>query len=518
MTTKRVKKPKILQNITIDKVWHGGIGIGRTSDGKKVLVNGGVLPWSVIDVIVTKGKKDFFEGRVFFVHTLSKEFAEVAAPCPHYFAPWLQTETGGEGSPTVWCGGCKRQQVRYDKQLILKMDIVLDSFRSLKDKLEHAEMRDILPSPSERWYRNKIEYSFGDWKKWDVHNTWALWFHKQGQFSQIVDIHECLLVSPLARKLFHHFKKLCQDSGLPVYNQVRHHWFFRHLVIREGFNTGQFLVNLSVADNTLDPTGIGQWEALQQIFQTDKFLKEHITSFLISRNNGLGDTVYNSETVQNPLWWDSYMFEKLNFVQWEDNSWDSNWATNNSTTIETTFKVSINSFFQTNTHGAERLFGAAAEILGDVRGPLLDLYCGTGTIGIAFQKLGIGDSLYGIEIVPDAIVDAQYNAQINGLTNYYFAAGKAEDLLLSDPAFAKACEETNCIIVDPPRDGLHKNVITFLRNLRNQKPYKLLYISCNPVTLARDMWLLSDMFTARIIQPVDMFPHTHHIETICLMS
>lgn len=512
MAIRKNKKPKILQNITIDKVGHGGIGIGRTDDGKKVLVNGGVLPGSVIDVIVTKGKKDFFEGRVFFVHTLSKEFAEVQPPCPHYFAPWSQIDTAGEWSPTVWCGWCKWQQVRYDKQLLLKTDIVLDSFRGIKDSLQHAEMRDILPSPEERWYRNKIEYSFGDWKKWDVHNQWALWFHKQGQFSQIVDIHECLLVSQTARQLFHHLKDLCKSSGLPVYNQVRHQWFFRHLVVREWFNTGQFIVNLSVADAYLDAQGLEQRQVFQETLKQDSFLKKHVTSFLISRNNGLWDTVYNSETIQAPLWWESYMFEKLRFSpQWSDTMTEEN-------TIEANFKVSINSFFQTNTFGAERLFSSAAEILWDIRGPLIDLYCGTGTIGISFQKLWIGDSLYGIEIVEDAIIDANYNAQINGLTDYYFIAGKAEELLHTDETFAQACEETNCIIVDPPRDGLHKNVISFLRNLKNKKPYKLLYISCNPVTLARDIWLLSDVFTPRIIQPVDMFPHTHHIETICLMS
>ncbi len=126
--------------------------------------------------------------------------------------------------------------------------------------------------------------------------------------------------------------------------------------------------------------------------------------------------------------------------------------------------------------------------------------------------------MYGIEIVPDAIQDAIYNAGINAIKKSYFIAGKAEMLLEQDPAFAQACDETECIIVDPPRDGLHKNVVHFLNALRAKKQFKLLYISCNPVTLARDIDMLSEQFKVRIMQPVDMFPHTHHIENICLMS
>jgi 23S rRNA (uracil1939-C5)-methyltransferase len=413
----------------------------------------------------------------------------------------------------TWCGWCKRQQVSYPKQLKLKMDIVNDSFRTIKAQLETAEVRDMLPSPDQRWYRNKIEYSFGDFKQWDIHNTRAVWFHKQWQFSQIIEIDECLLVSAIWRKLFQHFKALCKNSWLPVYNQVKHTWFFRHLMIREWTNTQQFLVNISVADEQLTGDMRIVREAFQDALKQDSFLQEHVTTFIISQNNGLGDAIYTKDTLQKTLRWDGYIFEMLRL-----SVHDKDGHAHSDELQESSYRISANSFFQTNTHGAEVLFSTAVSLLGEIRGPLIDLYCGTWTIGISFAALGIWDSLYGIELVPDAIVDALQNAKINKLSNTYFLAWKAEELIHSDLAFIQACEKTECIIVDPPRDGLHKNVIQFLVDLKKKKPYKLLYISCNPVTLARDISLLSSDFKARVIQPVDMFPHTHHIETICLMS
>ncbi len=497
------KKTKILQNITIDKIGYWGVGIWRSSDWKKVLVQWWVLPGSIIDVIVTRSRKDFFEGRVFFVHELSKEYAEIKAPCAHYFAPGLESD---QPKYKTWCGGCKRQQVRYDKQLKLKMDIILDSFRGITAHIQWAEIRDILPSPDEFGYRNKIEYSFGDFKSGDDYNPRAVWFHKQWQFSQIIDVDDCLLVTDTSRKIFHHFKNLCKTSWLPVYNQVKHHGVLRHLVIREWINTGQFLVNLSISDKGMDENMLWLRNIFQETIKHDEFIQKHVTTLIVSYNNWLWDAVFTHETVQRPLRWEWHIYEKLQFKKEDEEI------------VEATFKVSANSFFQTNTHGAEVLFGTAASILGEVSWPLIDLYCGAWSIWISFNKLWIWNSIYGIEIVPDAIVDAQYNAKINSIENSYFVAGKAEQLITGDSTFGEVCEHTECIIVDPPRDWLHKNVISFLNDLRRQKPFKLLYISCNPVTLARDIELLSPLFKARIIQPVDMFPHTHHIEMICLMS
>jgi 23S rRNA (uracil1939-C5)-methyltransferase len=499
-----MKKQRILQKITIDKLWHWGVWIWRSQDWKKVLVQWGVLPWSIVDVIVSKSRKDFFEGRVFFVHELSREYAEKKAPCPHYFAPWVSSDTPIH---KTWCGWCKRQQVSYEKQLKLKMSIIMDSFRGIKSHLEWAEMREIIWSPDEFWYRNKIEYSFGDFKSWDTHNTWALWFHKQWQFSQIIDIDECLLVTDTSRKLFHHLKALCKQSWLPIYNQKKHTWVLRHLVIREWINTWQFLVNISIADAHMDESQIGLRSIFQEQLKQDEFIQKHVSTCIISHNNWLWDAVFTNETIQRPLRGSWHIYEMLNLHTWTD--WES---------IEARFKVSANSFFQTNTHWAEVLFSQAAQILWTVEWPIIDLYCWAWSIWISFNKIWIWSSIYWIELVPDAIIDAQHNAMINKVSSSYFIAGKAENLINTDETCKEVCSHAWCIIVDPPRDWLHKNVIAFLNYIRTQRPIKLLYISCNPVTLARDIEELSRYYKPRIVQPVDMFPHTHHIETICLLS
>lgn len=161
------------------------------------------------------------------------------------------------------------------------------------------------------------------------------------------------------------------------------------------------------------------------------------------------------------------------------------------------------------------------DAVGDVRGTVLDLYCGTGSIGISFLKTGKGDAVVGIEIVADAIVDAARNAKINGLSDEcYFAAGKAEELVFNDTYLAQQLEKISLVIIDPPRDGLHKQVVEFLLTLKKNHDFKLLYISCNPVTMARDIQLLTDgsEYSLRSLQPVDMFPHTHHVEMIGVLS
>lgn len=512
--TEKVKKPKLLEKIIVEKVGYWWVGICRLDDGKKVLVSGGVLPWSVIDVTVTKAKKDFFEWRVAFIHSIPDEYATITPPCPHYIGFGSGTLTP-ENETTKWCWWCKRQQVSYEKQLQLKQEIVLDSFRGAQKHLETAEIRDILPSPEQRGYRNKIEYSFGDYKRGDARNTWALGFHKQWYFSQIVDIDECLLVSNTSKQIFQYIKKLCLESWLPTHNQITHKWLFRHLLIREWKNTNQFLVNLSVSDNTLDQEQQTSREAFQESLKQDEFLKKNVTSFLISLNNWLWDSIFNKDTKQFSLWGDNFIYEKLEF---QPLATEENNSSEQDNQIDVTFRVSANSFFQTNTLGAQRLFSTAVSLLVNIQWPLIDLYCWTGTIGISCNKVWLGDRLFGIDIVQDAIIDAQYNAKINNITDAYFVAWKAEDLLHSDPVFAQACQEAQCIIVDPPRDWLHKNVIKFLLEQRKNKPFKLLYISCNPVTLARDITLLSEAFSVKVLQPVDMFPHTHHIENICIMN
>ena len=183
------------------------------------------------------------------------------------------------------------------------------------------------------------------------------------------------------------------------------------------------------------------------------------------------------------------------------------------------FRISPFSFFQTNTLGAQTLFQQAAHMVGKVEGTILDLYCGTGSIGLSFLKMNKWDSVVGVEIVEEAIIDAWHNAKINGVDkNVFFAATPAEKAFTTVPEIMQKLENLWLVVIDPPRDGLHKNVVSTLSELRKLHKFKLLYISCNPITMARDIeLLLQEGFEIKELQPVDMFPQTHHIEVIWVL-
>ena len=227
----------------------------------------------------------------------------------------------------------------------------------------------------------------------------------------------------------------------------------------------------------------------------DEFLRKNITTFVITENNELADVVkWNNIKVYN-LRGGWHIFEKLNFKD-----------------TQLTFRISAFSFFQTNTLQAQVLFETAINMLPKIKWDILDLYCGAWTIGITLLKLWIWNNLLGIEVVKDAIVDANVNAKLNWLTSKVkFIANKAESVDFSDSNYS-------LVVVDPPRSWLHKNVIKFLYNLKKKKDFVLLYVSCNPVTMARDLKLLVKLwFNVKKLKAVDMFPHTHHIEMIWII-
>lgn len=418
----------------------------------------------------------------------------------------------------------------YATQLKLKQDIVADSFKKLK--MPDLNILPIVGSPLEKWYRNKIEFSFwkyitnvetlkgGNVEKWEkqlnVLSNWSLGFHKQGEFSKIVDIANCGLISDQANEVFARVKWLCLASGLPVYDQKTHQGFFRHLVIREGFHTGQFLVNLSVSEENLKTSKSEKWDQLLEVLKKDDLLKAKVTTFVITYNNGLADTIRNDKSETKAFWGDWFIYEQLLFDQ-QDESAIRNPQSNN---LSINFRVSPFSFFQTNTLGAQQLFSLGMQIAGHVEGNLLDLYCWTGSIWLSFLKAGKGEQLIGIEIVEEAITDAWENARINGLEKQVlFVANPAEKALTSNDELRAKIKDIWLVIVDPPRDGLHKNVINFLADLKKEQDFKLLYISCNPITMVRDIELFAAQgFNIQTVQPVDMFPQTHHIEVIGLMN
>jgi len=523
---KKSRKKRILENIRIDNIGYGWVGIGTLDDGKKVIVKWWALPWSIIDLRVTKNKKDFVQGHISKIKKTDPAYTDGKIFCPHYFTHnvWSVEHGMSDVKPfQIGCGGCKRQVMSYAKQLELKEKIVLENFQNIL-KTGPTEALSIIGSPLEKNYRNKIEFSFWKYLKkyfiekskdqslevpagFEIEAHRNLWFHKQGEFSKIVDVNSCGLISDKANSIFQYIKKLCKDSWLPVHDQKTHFGFFRHLVIREGVNTDQILVNLVIADQYLhDANKTPIRNKLKQILLSDDFLQKSITTFVVTTNNGLADIVKGQNISLEILRGNGHIFETLCLNLNQKKS-------------ETIFRVSPFSFFQTNTFAAQQLFSRAAELIDEVSGTVLDLYCGTGSIGLSFLNMWIWNSLIGIEIVEESIKDAKKNAENNDLAEQsFFVAWPAEKVVHENKSVRSKLKNLWLVIIDPPREGLHKEVIKFLIELKKEHNSKLLYISCNPVTMARDISLLiQENYQLQTFQPIDMFPQTHHIECIGIL-
>ena len=253
---------KELKNLKIKKVWYWWVGIAQTEDGKKVLIKWWALPWSLIDCKITRKKSDYLEWHITKIHEYDPAYTDWEIFCPHFFSnlqdnlevktrfsPLCDSMKEGSGEilkHKIWCGGCKRQLISYPKQLELKQQIIEDCFRKIEDR---PETLTIVPSPAEKGYRNKIEFSFWVYISAadEVDSRRNLWFHKQWEFSKIIDIDSCGLIPDATNKVFEHIRNLCFESGLPTYDQKFHRWFFRHLVMREWTNTDQLLINLAIA-------------------------------------------------------------------------------------------------------------------------------------------------------------------------------------------------------------------------------------------------------------------------------
>jgi len=535
--TKKSRRKRTLENILIEKIGYWWVGIGKMENGKKILVKGWALPGSVVDIRITRNRKDVVQWHIIAIHKQDPEYSDWKIFCPHYFVEVLDQKNLPSKNKLeiskIGCGGCKWQVMKYEKQLELKEKIVLENFQ----KTISTQWTDFLPiigSPEEKNYRNKIEFSFGKYlKRFFVDKNWLdklevnlddkpkwreveahrnLWFHKQGEFSKVVDIESCWLVSIKVNEIFKYMKNLLKNSWLPVHDQKTHEWFFRHLVFREAVNTDQILVNLVVADKYFEQTNRQNVrEIMKENLKKDEFLRDKITTFLITNNNGLADTVRGPEITTETLRWDGFIFEKLILNKSSSENVESS---------ESIFRISPFSFFQTNTLGAQQLFSKSAELIKKVKWTVLDLYCGTGTIGLSFLKMGIGDDLVGVEIVESAIVDAKKNAEINNLSKQsFFVAGPAEKVILENQEIHKKITKLWLVIIDPPREWLHSDVINFLLKLRQEYQFKLLYISCNPVTMSRDVDLFVEWWMKlKTLQAVDMFPQTHHIECIGIIQ
>lgn len=463
------KKKFVLEDLHVTNYAAEGKSLGRV-EGKVIFVEGAV-PGDVVDVLISKNKKDWAEGRV----TTIKEFSEerVEPFCIHFDV----------------CGGCKWQMLPYNKQLEYKQQEAADAFKRI-GKLGNAPMLAIIGSEKTIHYRNKLEFTFSN-KKFLMpaqledlgDRTWpggALGYHVPRLYDKIIDIYECWLMDDVNNPIRNILRDFAIENKYSYYDIKEHKGWLRNIIIRN-CETGELMVNLVFGhDNEKDREKICN-HLLQQV--------PSITTLLYTINSKWNDSLYDLEP--EIAYGKGFVTEKL---------------------AGFSFKISPKSFFQTNTKQAENLYNVVKEFAA-LKGNevVYDLYCGTGSIGIYLSK-GI-KKIIGVDVIEDAIKDAVENAALNNIEHAYFFCGDVIEIC-SD-GFFNLHGRPDVIIVDPPRAGLHAKLIAKLIEIRSPK---IVYVSCNVATQARDLQLLNEIYSVDRLQPVDMFPHTHHIECVAELN
>jgi len=469
----------VLENVAVTDYAAEGKSLAKVN-GKVIFIQG-VVPGDVLDIQLLKNKKDWAEGRPIRFVNYSPE--RETPFCSHFGI----------------CGGCQWQMLPYEKQLTYKQKQVADNLERI-GKLDLPGISAIIGAEETKYYRNKIEYTFGT-KEFtkekpikegggkvttpspgiDVPEG-AAGFHAKGFFDKVVDIQTCYLQAEPTNEIRLAVKEFARQNRLPFYDIRNHTGFLRTMQIRL-CTTGELMVNIVVAED--DKKNIAQ---LMQ-FVEERF--PAITTLLYTINRKWNDSLNDLE----PAIWKGkgYVIEKLSTGSRGD---------------EFEFKIGPKSFFQTNTRQAEKLYQVTndfAELTG--KEIVYDLYCGTGSIGIFVSKMA--KKVIGVELIPAAIEDAKENAQLNHLSNTSFFAGDVIDICSDD--FFAAHGKPDVIITDPPRAGMHEKLV---RKILEMSAPTVVYVSCNPATQARDLSLLNEKYAVTKIQPVDMFPHTHHIENV----
>lgn len=420
-------------------------------EGKVVFLKGG-LPGERVLAEITKNKSRYCEATVRRIITRSK--VRIPPRCRHFDT----------------CGGCTWQDLEYPGQLVFKRKHVVDSIERIGG-LDKVEVLPIVPSNEVFFYRNKMEFSFHV----DESGDFKLGLHHRGKYDEIFNVEQCLLQSPTSNNLVAWFRRYVAENKITVYHVKKHGGYMRFLMIREGKNTAQTMVNIV--------TNYGEFPEAAKLVGALTGEFPEITTIVHNQNGGKANVA--SGEIEKVLHGPGYIEERIGGM---------------------VFRIRANSFFQTNPRQAEILYKTAFELLKlDPGDRLMDLYCGTGTIGLlASRKVA---EVTGVELVGEAIHAARENAALNNINNIIFYQEDVKDFLLKTESDGKGF---NIIIVDPPRAGLHPKAIQRLTSLR---PEKILYISCNPATFARDAAeLVKAGYNLPKVVPVDMFPHTTHVE------
>jgi len=448
-----VRKGEELE-LRIDSLAYGGSGVGRV-DGFVVFVRGG-LPGDRVRARVTKMKRGFAEAVAETV--LEPSLDRVEAPCRHFGT----------------CGGCRFQDLAYAAQIAAKEQQVRDALVRI-GRIAEPPLEPIVPAASIYGYRNKLEYSFTAGEE-----GVELGFHRAGRWDEVVGIEECLLTTDLGNAIRLAVRGWAREERLDAYDQATGSGYLRHLVFREGRNTGQVLVMLVTAPGERFETGY-LVDVLRR-FPAVRSIHWAINDKPAERTNLPTALLFGDEAIEEEI-------------------------------LGLRFRLRPGAFLQTNTEMAERLYELAREFAG-MKGDenVFDLYCGTGTIGLALA--GQARAVWGLEISEEAIACAIENAELNGIGNAHFFAGNVgqtvEELVVEAGA-------PDVVVVDPPRAGLAGKA---LRRTGGLGADRIVYVSCNPTTLASDVKVLSEEFgyTLRRCRPVDMFPHTPHVESVSLLE
>ncbi len=467
----RKKKPlPLFENVAVTGIAAEGRAIARVDD--LVIFVPFVVPGDVVDIQVTRKKNKYCEGEAVNIHRHSEDRTE---PFCKYFGV---------------CGGCRWQNLIYDKQLAWKQQIVKDALQRI-GKVELPEFLPIIGSGKTNEYRNKLEFGFSN-KRWltkeeisrDVtyDNMNAVGFHVPGAFDKIIDIDDCKLMDDIQNRLRNDIREYAFKNGLSFFDIRKQEGLLRNLMIRK-CDTGEtmLLVQFHYEKPEEEAKAMALLTHLQQTFP-------ELTSLVYVNNLKCNDTFGDLEV--KTFCGRDYIYEQMEDLR---------------------FKIGAKSFFQTNTSQALKLYNVVrdfAALTGEEF--VYDLYTGTGTIANFVARRA--RKVIGIEYVPEAIEDAKVNAELNSIENTLFLAGDMREILT--PEFITEHGAPDVIITDPPRAGMHKDVIDTIIKTRAKK---IVYVSCNPATQARDLALLDEMYKVEAIQPVDMFPQTQHVENVCLL-
>lgn len=465
--SRRNRPHPLLENITISDVAAEGKAIARIND-MVVFVPFGA-PGDVVDIQLTKKKKNYGEGRIVRYHSLSDKRCDTF--CEHFGV----------------CGGCKWQHLPYPEQLAFKQQQIVDNLSRI-GKVDLPPISPIMGSDKTIYYRNKLEFTFSN-KKWltreeldktDDQCRNGVGFHIPGMFDKVLDIHTCWLQEDVSNRVRNAVRSFCLEHRYPFFDLREQSGFMRTLVIRTT-STGQLMV-IVVFFEEREEERIALLDYLREQFP-------EITSLLYIINTKCNDTITDQEVIT--FAGSDYIEEQMEGL---------------------TFRIGPKSFYQTNSEQAYNLYKITREFAGLTGNELVyDLYTGTGTIAnfVARQCRQV----IGIEYVPEAIEDAKVNARLNNLSNTLFYAGDMKDILTRE--FVEQHGAPDVIITDPPRAGMHDDVIDCILSA---SPRRIVYVSCNPATQARDLSLLDSMYKVTKVQPVDMFPHTHHVENVVLLE